>query len=146
MTNIKGTYTIDAQPDKIWQTLKSFGNVEVYLPMMVKKTDLSGSGVGAVRTCTLIGPDGSIMPAKNVERLEYVNDSEKVMKFSFLEGPFPVSDCVVSVKVGSAENNQTRLDIESNLAPKGVSEKEITKMFFDVYGTISQGLEKLHKN
>lgn len=146
MTDIKGTYTINVQPNKVWETLKSFGNVESYLPMMVKKTELKGNGVGAMRVCTLLAPDGSTLPQQNVERLDYVNDDERIMKFSFIDGPFPVSDCVVSVKVRFAKNNQTQLDIESNLEPKGVSEKEITKMFFDVYGMISQGLEKLHKN
>ena len=41
---IEGTYTINAQSEKVWNTLKSFDNVEDYVPI-VQKTEVEGSGV-----------------------------------------------------------------------------------------------------
>lgn len=143
MVKIAKKFIINAQADKVWETMKSFDHVENYLPM-VQKTELKGSGVGSTRTCTLMNPDGS-GTSKAIEQLDYVNENEKTMKFSMVEGPFPVSNCIVSVTINSLKNNQTELDISTLLEPKGASENEVTHMFLDVYEMVALGLEKLHQ-
>jgi len=86
MTNIADKFTINAPADKVWETLKGFGNVEQYLPV-VQNTVLEGSGIGATRTCTAAMQDGST--TKIVERLESLDEAQKTLKIAIVEGPIP---------------------------------------------------------
>ncbi|MFB3048098.1 MAG: SRPBCC family protein, partial [Nitrosopumilaceae archaeon] len=67
-------HTINAQADKVWDTLKSFDYVEKYNPL-VQKTEVEGSGVGATRICTFSQPDGST--GKLSEKIESLDESQK---------------------------------------------------------------------
>ncbi len=102
---IVGKYTINAQAEKVWDTLKSFDNVEKYLPL-VQKTEVQGSGVGATRICTISQLDGST--GKLSERLESLDESQKTISITLLEGPMPVSNGIFTVKVKALDGNRTR--------------------------------------
>jgi len=143
MTNIADKFTINAPADKVWETLKGFGNVEQYLPM-VQNTMLEGSGVGAIRTCTSTMQDGST--TKIVERLESIDEAQKTLKIAIVEGPIPAENCLVTIKVNPLETNRAELEFTTSLQPKGITEEEVHAMFLPVFKMAAQGLEKLHHN
>ena len=140
---IVGKYTINAQAEKVWNTLKSFDNVEKYLPL-VQKTEVQGSGIGATRICTISQQDGST--GKLSERLESLDESQKTINITLLEGPMPVSNGIFTVKVKALDGNRTELDFSSSAEPKGISEDDLRNNFQPVYKMIAEGLEKLHSN
>lgn len=93
---VREKLTLNASADKIWETLRTFDKVETYISM-VTKTELDGQGVGSQRTCTAMNPDGST--SKIVEKLDYLNDDEKTIKISIIDGPLPLNSAVVTIKV-----------------------------------------------
>ncbi len=143
MTNIADKFTINAPKDKVWETLKGFGNVEQYLPV-VQNTVLEGSGVGAIRTCTAAMQDGST--TKIVERLESLDEAQKTLKIVIVEGQIPAENCLVTIKVTPLETNRAELEFATTLQPKAITEEEVHAMFLPVFKMAAQGLEKLHHN
>ncbi len=132
--------TLNASADKIWEILRTFDKVETYISM-VTKTELNGQGVGSQRTCTAMNPDGST--SKIVEKLDYLNDDEKTMKISIIDGPLPLNSAVVTIKVGVLEDNKTELEFDAIFDLKPGAEEELKKGFQGVFQAAAQGLEKL---
>ncbi len=132
--------TLNASADKVWEALRTFDKVESYISM-VTKTELDGQGVGSQRTCTAMNPDGST--SKIVEKLDYLNDDEKTMKISIIDGPLPLNSAVVTIKVGFLEDNKTELEFDSIFDPKPGAEEELKNGFQGVFQAAAQGLEKL---
>jgi carbon monoxide dehydrogenase subunit G len=140
---ISGKYTISAQADKVWDTLKSFDYVEKYLPL-VQKTEVEGSGVGATRICTFSLPDGST--GKLSEKIESLDESQKTITISLKDGVLPATGAIVTTKVRALDGNKTELDISSTADPKGITEGDLRENFLSIFKMLAEGLEKLHSN
>ncbi len=136
-------YTINAQADKVWDTLKSFDYVEKYLPL-VQKTEVEGSGVGATRICTFSQPDGST--GKLSEKIESLDESQKIISISIADGVLPATNTIVTLKVNALDGNKTELDFSGTAEPKGISEEDLRNNFLPVFKMTAEGLEKLHSN
>ena len=132
--------TINGSADKIWKILSSFDKVETYQSLSTQ-TELDGQGVGSQRTVTAMMPDGNTI--KLVEKLDYLNDDEKTMKISIVDGPLPLNDAVVTIKVSALEDNKTELEFDSIFDPKPGAEEELKKGFQFVFQDSAKGLEKL---
>ena len=140
---IAGKYTINAQADKVWDTLKSFDYVEKYLPL-VQKTEVEGSGVGATRICTFSLPDGST--GKLSDKIESLDESQKTITISLKDGVLPATGAIVTTTVRAIDGNKTELDISNSAEPKGVSEEDLRNNFLPIFKMLAEGLEKLHSN
>ncbi len=136
-------YIINAQADKVWDTLKSFDYVEKYLPL-VQKTEVEGSGVGATRICTIAQPDGST--GKLSEKIESLDESQKTISISIADGVLPATNAVVTFKINALDGNETELEFSASAEPKGITEEELRNNFLPLYKMIAEGLEKLHSN
>jgi len=132
--------TINGSADKIWKILSSFDKVETYQSMSTK-TELDGQGVGSQRTVTAMLPDGNTL--KLVEKLDYLNDDEKTMKILIVDGPLPLENAVVTIKVSSLEDNKTELEFNSIFDSKPEAEEELKNAFQMVFQDSAKGLEKL---
>ena len=132
--------TLNASAVKVWEALRTFDKVETYISM-VTKTELDGQGVGSQRTCTAMDPNGNTI--KLVEKLDYLNDDEKTMKISIVDGPLPLNNAVVTIKVGALEDNKTELEFDSIFDPKPGAEEGLKYGFQGVFQVAAQGLEKL---
>ena len=137
---VREKLTLNASADKIWETLRTFDKVENYISM-VTKTELDGQGVGSQRTVTATMPDGNII--KLVEKLDYLSNDEKTMKISIIDGPLPLENAVVTIKVSSLEDNKTEIEFNSVFDSKPEAEEELKKGFQMVFQDSAQGLEKL---
>ena len=136
-------FTINAQADKVWDTLKSFDYVEKYLPL-VQKTEVEGSGVGATRICTIAQPDGST--GKLSEKIESLDESQKTISISIADGVLPATNAMVTTKVNAVDGNKTELGLSWTAEPKGVSEDDLRNSILPIFKMLSEGLEKLHSN
>jgi len=140
-------YTINAQADKVWDTLKSFDYVEKYNPL-VQKTEVDGSGVGATRICTFSQPDGST--GKLSEKIESLDESQKTISISIVDGVLPATNAIVTIKINALDGNKTELDFSGTFSgtaePKGISEEDLRNNFLPVFKMTAEGLEKLHSN
>ena len=136
-------FTINAQADKVWDTLKSFDYVEKYLPL-VQKTEVEGNGVGATRICTIAQPDGST--GKLSEKIESLDESQKTISISIADGVLPATNAMVTTKVNAVDGNKTELGLSWTAEPKGVSEDDLRNSILPIFKMLSEGLEKLHSN
>jgi len=132
--------TINGSADKIWEILRSFDKVETY-QSGTTKTELVGQGVGSQRTLTITTPDGNTINV--VEKLDYLNDDDKTMKLSLIDGPFPLNSAVVTIKVNSLEDNKTEVEFDGNIDPKPGAEEGMENGFKFAFQDSLQGLEKL---
>ena len=140
---VREKLTLNASADKIWESLRTFDKVETYQSMSTK-TELDGQGVGSQRTVTAMDPDGNTI--KLVEKLDYLNDDEKTMKILIVDGPLPLNNAVVTIKVGALEDNKTELEFDSIFDPKPGAEEGLKYGFQLVFKDSALGLEKLHHN
>jgi carbon monoxide dehydrogenase subunit G len=136
-------HTINAPADKVWATFKSFDYVEKYNPL-VQKTEVQGSGVGATRICTFSLPDGST--GKLSEKIESLDESQKIISISIADGILPATNAVVTVKFNALDGNKTEIDFSGTAEPKGASEEDLQNSFLPVFKMTAEGLEKLHSN
>lgn len=136
-------YTINAPADKVWATFKSFDYVEKYNPL-VQKTEVQGSGVGATRICTFSLPDGST--GKLSEKIESLDESQKIISISIAEGVLPATNAIVTLKISALDGNKTELDFSGSAEPKEISEEDLRNNFLPVFKITAEGLEKLHSN
>jgi len=136
-------HTINAPADKVWATFKSFDYVEKYNPL-VQKTEVQGSGVGATRVCTFSQPDGNT--GKLSEKIESLDESQKIISISIADGVLPATNAVVTVKFNALDGNKTELDFSGTAEPKGASEEDLRNNFLPVFKITAEGLEKLHSN
>ena len=136
-------HTINAPADKVWATFKSFDYVEKYNPL-VQKTEVEGSGIGATRICTFSQPDGST--GKLSEKIESLDESQKIISISIADGILPATNAVVTVKFNALDDNETELDFSGTAEPKGISEDDLRNNILPIFKMIAEGLEKLHSN
>ncbi len=136
-------HTINAPADKVWATFKSFDYVEKYNPL-VQKTEVQGSGVGATRICSFSQPDGNT--GKLSEKIESLDESQKIISISIADGVLPATNAVVTVKFNALDGNKTEIDFSGTAEPKGASEEDLQNNFLPVFKMTAEGLEKLHSN
>jgi hypothetical protein len=136
-------HTINAPADKVWATFKSFDYVEKYNPL-VQKTEVQGSGVGATRICHFSQPDGNT--GKLSEKIESLDESQKIISISIADGLLPATNAVVTAKFNALDGNKTEIDFSGTVEPKGASEEDLQNSFLPVFKMTAEGLEKLHSN
>jgi len=136
-------HTINAPADKVWATFKSFDYVEKYNPL-VQKTEVQGSGVGATRICHFSQPDGNT--GKLSEKIESLDESQKIISISIADGILPATNAVVTAKFNALDGNKTEIDFSGTAEPKGASEEDLQNSFLPVFKMTAEGLEKLHSN
>ncbi len=141
MTNVSVKGIINASADDVWKTIRSFSEIEKYLPL-VKSSVTEGSGLGTKRTCTIATPDGN--EAKINEEITNFDENAKSLTYEMAGfSPFPFENYKATVKVTDAGNNTCELEWSSTFDAKG-PEAEVTKMLNDVYVAAIDGLKKLH--
>ena len=144
MTNIVEKTTINAPANEVWKTIRSFGGVEKYLPIVTHSV-VEGNGVGSTRTCTIQGLGGQ-GDSKAIEKLDYINDEERTIAYSIIEAPMPVKNFVNTVQVIDLGNNKSEIEWQSSFESNGVPEDQAKKMIQDIIIMASKGLKKLHEN
>jgi len=121
---------------QVFDLLVQFGGLEKILPDMIERIDLTGSGIGALRSVKL--KNGGTV----VERLEIAHD-ERVFAYSITyNDAMPFKDYCAVVTLAH-EGGGTRAAWGSNWNPDGASEEEIKTMLNGLYATLLEGLHKL---
>ena len=127
---------IATSPDMLWKAIGSFQEIGSWHPL-VKMMESEGTGEGATRKLELAGGHGTL-----VERLERVDDSERVYRYSIVDSPLPVSDYVSEIRVKDNEDGTSTVEWSSEFVPSGAQEIDVIKMIQGVY---QAGLDNLNK-
>jgi hypothetical protein len=135
MGTVSVTVTMQNPGSETWKVIREFGNLIKWAPD-VAQMQLTGSGVGAVRT--VIFHDG----ARAVERLESLNDASQTLSYTILESTLPVEGYVASLTVRDLGGAGCEVEWYSTFGAKGAPEKEVSGLLEAFYRKSLGGLQK----
>ena len=134
MVSVKVSERVDASADQVWDLFRDFGGIQRFTSGF-EKVEVSGSGIGAVRTITL--PGGAALQ----ERLEAFDDRGRKLQYAIVGGPIPVANYLATIEVKD-EGKACRIDWSSHFEPKGISDEQARAMIEGVYKGGIAGVKK----
>jgi carbon monoxide dehydrogenase subunit G len=134
MVSVKVSERVEASADRVWELFRDFGGIQRFTSGF-EKVEVSGSGIGAVRTITL--PGGAALQ----ERLEAFDDRGRKLQYAIVGGPIPVANYLATIEVKD-EGKACRIDWSSHFEPKGISEDQARAMIEGVYKGGIAGVKK----
>jgi Polyketide cyclase / dehydrase and lipid transport len=78
-----------------------------------------------------------------VERLEELNATNKLYRYSILSGPLPVADYVAEIHVKDNGDGTSTIEWSSEFNPKGAPESEAVKTIRGIYQAGFDNLKKM---
>ena len=129
--------TIAIPRGKVFAHLMDFGGIKSLLPDMLETCEVTGSGVGAVRTITLKGAPGTV-----VERLDGAYDGHYFSYSIIAECPLPMDHYHAVVMLEDAADGGCFIRYGSNWVAKGAPEAEVVGMLTGLYNTIVDAIVK----
>jgi D-threo-aldose 1-dehydrogenase len=116
---------IPASPDQVWQLIGGFDSLPDWLPY-IPNSELSEGG----RVRRLANPKGDTI----VERLVAFDNDARSYSYAILQAPFPVTNYLSTLRVEGTNGGKTsRVEWTGRFTPKGVSDKEASKLFQGIY-------------
>lgn len=139
-TEVKLRTTINAPIESVWATIRTFDGIEKYLSV-VSSSHLETDGNQTKRICNV--QFGSEQTAEIVERLDFVDDTNRSLGYTIIEAPEPFKDAIGAITLGELSKNQCVIEFSGLL--KGENNSEIKKMLEGIYSMMADGLKKLHE-
>jgi carbon monoxide dehydrogenase subunit G len=134
MVSVKVSERVEASAGQVWDLFRDFGGIQRFTSGF-EKVEVSGSGIGAVRTITL--PGGAALQ----ERLEAFDDRGRKLQYAIVGGPIPVANYLATIEVKD-EGKACRIDWSSHFEPKGISDDQARAMIEGVYKSGIAGVKK----
>ena len=134
MVSVKVSERIEVTADQVWDLFRDFGGIQRF-SAGIEKVEVSGSGIGAVRTLSL--PGGMTLQ----ERLEAFDESGRRLQYAIVAGPIPVSNYLATIEVKD-EGKACRIDWSSQFEPKGITDEQGRAMIEGVYKGGIAGVKK----
>jgi uncharacterized protein YndB with AHSA1/START domain len=138
--------TINASPQKVWDTIKDFDALAKWHPAVAQSPATKGNEVGSVRTLTL--KDGG----KIVETLEDYNAEKMTYKYRAADGgALPVSNYSSTISVKPADGGKAIVEwrgafyraYPNNNPPPGQDDEAAVKAITGVYQSGLANLQKI---
>ncbi|MFT4582353.1 MAG: hypothetical protein ACI915_005264 [Gammaproteobacteria bacterium] len=128
--------TLDMPRKKVFDILVDFGGLDKLLPEMIGSFEVTGKGIGAVRTVVM--KDGG----KVIERLDVAHDNT-VFAYTITYNDVMPFENYCAVVTLADDGNKTIARWGSNWDAKGIPDAEVVTMLNELYGTLLDGLHKL---
>ena len=134
MAKVSMSTELGVPASQLWELIGKFNGLPDWHPA-VEKSELEEKG--QVRRLSLAG-GGTI-----VEKLEHVDDGERVYSYSIVDGPLPVSGYTATIRVrDEGDGKRSVVEWSSEFEPAGAPESDAVKAIQGVY---KAGLENLKK-
>ncbi len=138
MASVTTRISIDAPAERVWNTIRPFGNIDRYVAP-VKRSEPDGYGVGMTRRLAL--QDGGQVS----ERLERLDDEARALTYTMIDGPLPVTDYVSTMAVKSDSEQRCTVTWECHFEPDGVPAEVLTPDLEALYRSGLDGLQSQHQ-
>src|SRR5688572_612543 len=135
MVSVKVSERVEAGADAVWELFRDFGGIQRFSPG-IEKVEVSGSGIGAVRTIRV--PGGVTLQ----ERLEAFDDRGRRLQYAIVGGPIPVTGYLATIEVKDEGPKACRIDWSSHFEPQGLSDEQARGMIEGVYKGGIAGVKK----
>ncbi len=134
MTKVSVSTEIDASADELWNFIGTFNGLPDWHPA-VTTSELENEG--QIRKLGLVG-GGTV-----VERLERIDDDERVYSYAIVDSPYPVSNYVATIRVRAEGDKKAIVEWSSEFNPAGASANEAMKTMEALYQAGFDNLRKL---
>jgi hypothetical protein len=126
MTSTSVSQIVPASPESVWDLIGGFHALPDWLPFISESIPLEGG-----RSRRLHTPDGGVV----IERMESFSEQERRCTYSFVETPFPVTDCIVTLSVHDVPGRDDAAEVvwSARFVPDGVSDTEAVDLFNGLY-------------
>ncbi len=121
-------------PQKVWDLIGGFNALPDWHPA-VEKSVLEKEGM--VRRLSLAG-GGTV-----VEKLERVDDNERVYSYSIIDSPLPVADYIATIRVKDDGQGNSIVEWSSEFVPKGAPEGDAIEAIQGIYQAGFDNLKKM---
>lgn len=137
MAKVKMSTELNVPADEVWKLIGGFNALPDWHPA-VSESHTEGEGEGSIRRLSLAG-GGTI-----VERLERVDESERLYSYSIVDSPLPVSDYNSTIRVrDKGDGTATVIEWSSEFRPSGASESDASKVIQGIYDAGFENLKKI---
>ncbi len=137
MTKVSMKTELNVPADEVWKLVGGFNGLPDWHPA-VSESHTEGEGKGSVRRLSLAG-GGTI-----VERLERVDEDDRLYTYSIVDSPLPVSDYKSTIRVrDKGDGTATVVEWSSEFRPSGASESEASKVIQGIYDAGLGNLKKI---
>lgn len=137
MAKVKMTTEIKVPANEVWKLIGGFNALPDWHPA-IEKSETEGEGEGAVRRLSLAG-GGTV-----VERLERIDENERLYSYSIVDSPLPISNYVATIRVREqGDGAATVVEWSSEFQPEGVPENEAMKSIQAIYDAGFENLRKI---
>ena len=126
---------LDASADKVWEMIGGFNSLPDWHPA-IEKSELTEAG--SVRQLSLAG-GGTL-----IEKLESVDDNERVYTYSFVDCPLPISNYISTVRVQDNGEGGSTVEWSSEFVANGAPENEMVDAITGIYQTGLDNLKKMY--
>lgn len=134
MSKVSLQSTFKISPDQIWKLIGQFNALPDWHPA-VQSSKLEDSG--RVRRLSLLG-GGEI-----VERLEMIDEKERIYRYSIVSGPLPVANYTATLRVRDDGAGNSLVDWSSEFEPVGAAEGDAMKAVQGIYQAGFDNLKKM---
>ena len=135
MTEVSISKQINVPAEMAWAKLSEFVGIEDFSPIV--KSSMEGEGPGAIRTCHM--PDGAVF----TEELEILDGSRRILEYTILTSPLPVSDYHSRVQIEDVDEEKCQFTWSAKFNVSEESKPDMVAMFKGFYSTAIDGLESL---
>jgi uncharacterized protein YndB with AHSA1/START domain len=136
MSKVNVTTKLNVPADKVWELIGGFNALADWHPA-IEKSELEEEGKGTIRRLTLAG-GGTI-----IERLEHIDNNERVYSYAIIDSPLPVSDYVSTIRVrDEGDGNVSVVEWSSEFKPSGATEADAMETIQGIYQTGFDNLKK----
>jgi uncharacterized protein YndB with AHSA1/START domain len=125
---------LNVTPDQVWDLIGGFNALPDWHPA-VEKSVLKKRG--EVRELSLAGG------GKIVEKLENLDNGERVYSYTITDSPLPVSNYKATIRVKDDESGTSVVEWSSEFEATGAAENEAVKVIQDIYQAGFDNLKKI---
>lgn len=134
MAKVSMESPVNMTADEVWKLLGQFNALPDWHPAVTSSRLEDG---GSLRRLSLLG-GGEI-----VERLEKIEDNDRLYRYSIVSGPLPVANYTATLRVKEDKDGKAVVQWSSEFDPMGASETDATAAVQEIYKAGFDNLRKL---
>jgi len=133
VTKVSMQSPVNMSADDVWKLIGQFNALPDWHPAVTSSKLEDG---GRIRRLSLLG-GGEI-----VERLEQIEQGDRLYRYSIVSGPLPVANYTATLRVKEDGKGKATVEWSSEFDPAGATETDATAAVQEIY---KAGFEKLRK-
>lgn len=134
MTKVSMQSPLNMSADDVWKLIGQFNALPDWHPAVTSSKLEDG---GRIRRLSLLG-GGEI-----VERLEQIEQGDRLYRYSIVSGPLPVANYTATLRVKEDGKGKATVEWSSEFDPAGATETDATAAVQEIYKAGFENLRKL---